>query len=98
MFGVGWPNVTPPPNTPRSYEPMSSAISMTMFGFFCAAAGVLATVTAAKHHEQTEPNGSVQRPHGLFPFLMTARDGPAADALQRWLTVTSSANFRQRRP
>src|SRR5262249_15035672 len=51
MFGVGWPRAAPPPvYAPKSFQPVSSVISMTMFGLFCcccAGAGKLATVSVA---------------------------------------------------
>src|SRR5215470_13997299 len=39
-LGVGWPSALPPPEyAPKSFHPISSPISMMMFGLFSAAAG-----------------------------------------------------------
>src|ERR1700751_2787991 len=50
MFGFGCPRPRPPPEyAPKSFQPVSSVMSMTILGFFCccATAGILAIVTAA---------------------------------------------------
>src|SRR5215472_1471960 len=50
MFGVGCPRPRPPPEyAPKSFQPVSSVMSMTMLGFFCccAIAGLFTIVTAA---------------------------------------------------
>ena len=50
ILGVGWPRPKPPPEyAPKSFQPVSSVISMTMLGLFCccAAAGKFVAANAA---------------------------------------------------
>src|SRR5262245_38054371 len=49
-FGVGWPRAPPPPEyAPKSFQPVSSVISMTMFGLLSAAlTGPMASTSVAR--------------------------------------------------
>jgi hypothetical protein len=76
IFGVGWPSELPPPlYAPKSFQPVSSVISITMLGFCCANPTRLATsATSARRAIQAQRILSCYGLH-LSPPVLHFRHG-----------------------